>query len=146
MLQPGDDIIASLRRAFRPGRVAEQLARVPPHLRSTPLVADPTWRPQCGMLAAFGKVLGMPVEPSQGQGQAAVEVARQQAVHRDRLFASNPSITVTMLAQAREVEPDHVRSWLRRESSDGRVVTVEHHGEVLVPTFQGSSDLSGVMG
>jgi len=110
--------------------------RSAPVLRCTPLqrvAGVACWEPS--------DVLGVPVVPSQVQGQAAMEVARQRAVHRDRLLASSPSITVTMLAQGRAVEPDHVRSWLRRESSDGRVVTVEHDDEVLIPRFQLDADL-----
>jgi hypothetical protein len=73
--------------------------------------------------------------------QAAVEVARERRVRRDRLVGSCPSVTVAMLAEGRGVAAASVRSWLHRHRTAGRLVTVEHDGQVLVPGFQLDPDL-----
>jgi hypothetical protein len=73
--------------------------------------------------------------------QAAVEVARERRVRRDRLVGTCPSVTVAMLAEGRGVAAASVRSWLHRYRTSGRLVTVEQHGQVLVPGFQLDPDL-----
>lgn len=79
--------------------------------------------------------------PEPALDQSAVEVARERRLQRDRLVASQPSVTVRMLAEGRGVATPSIRSWLHRQRAAGRIVTVEHGGQVLVPTFQLDEDL-----
>jgi hypothetical protein len=79
--------------------------------------------------------------PEPALDQAAVEVARERRLQRDRLVASQPSVTVLMLAEGRGVAPASIRSWLHRQRTSNRIVTVEHGGQLLVPSFQLDQDL-----
>jgi len=68
-------------------------------------------------------------------------VTQERRVRRDALVTASPSVTVAMLADARQVEQGSVRSWLHRHRRAGRIVAVDHDHVVLVPTFQLDDDL-----
>ncbi len=71
---------------------------------------------------------------------AAVEVARERRLRRDDLISKQPSFTADMLADGRGISAGSIRSWLHRQRKRG-LVTVEHDGTVLVPSFQFDADL-----
>lgn len=90
-------------------------------------------------MSALGFIVSPSPEPA--LDQAAVEVARERRLQRDRLVASQPSVTVLMLAEGRGVAAASIRSWLHRQRASDRIVTVEHDGQLVVPTFQLDEDL-----
>jgi hypothetical protein len=68
--------------------------------------------------------------------RAAVEAARLVRAARERLLADAGAVTISMLAEGRGSKVNAARQWLHRQRKAGRVVTVDHDGEVLIPTFQ----------
>lgn len=66
----------------------------------------------------------------------AVENARLVREARDQLLEDEPTVTIALLARGRGADPNSVRQWVRRQRRGGRLVTVEHNGVVLVPTYQ----------
>ncbi len=74
------------------------------------------------------------VEPVFDHGAA--ERARLVNAVRANLLRSGGAVTVDMLAEATGRSPEAARQWLRRHRLAGRIVTVTHDGNVLVPTFQ----------
>jgi len=67
---------------------------------------------------------------------AAVEAARLIRQGRDRLLTTAGCITVDMLSEGRMSTLNASRQWLHRYRSQGRLITVEHQGATLIPTFQ----------
>lgn len=67
---------------------------------------------------------------------AAVERARLVNAARVELLGSGGAITVEMLADATGRTPGAARQWLHRHRSAGRLITVNHDGVALIPTFQ----------
>lgn len=67
---------------------------------------------------------------------AAVEAARLIRQGRDRLLTTAGCITVEMLSEGRMSTANASRQWLHRHRSQHRLITVEHQGTTLVPTFQ----------
>lgn len=67
---------------------------------------------------------------------AAAEKARLVNAARSSLLTSGTCVTIEMVAEATGRTPEATRQWLRRHRNAGRLVTVNHEGTVLVPTFQ----------
>jgi len=78
---------------------------------------------------------------------AAVEAARLIRQGRDRLLTTAGCITVEMLSEGRMSTTNASRQWLHRHRSQHRLVTVEHQGTTLIPTFQltDAFDVDGVI-
>ena len=78
------------------------------------------------------------VEPSVDPqlDQVAVENARLVRAARAELLEHSPSVTVEMLARARSATNGATHQWIRRHRTAGRIVTVEHQGRTLLPSFQ----------
>lgn len=68
--------------------------------------------------------------------RAGVEAARLTHAGRATLVAEHPSVTYELLARARGQKEATVRQWVRRLRSAGRLVTVDHAGTTLIPSFQ----------
>lgn len=68
--------------------------------------------------------------------RAGVEAARLVRVAREQLVAGSPSVTIALLAEARDVEEATARQMVTRRRAAGRLITVEYNGTVLVPSFQ----------
>jgi hypothetical protein len=68
--------------------------------------------------------------------RAAVENARLIRESRERLLTEAGAVTIAMLAEGRRSNLNAARQWLHRNRKAGRLVTVEHEGDVLIPTFQ----------
>jgi hypothetical protein len=68
--------------------------------------------------------------------RAAVENARLVRQVRDRLLAEAGAVTTAMLAEGRGSTTNAARQWLHRHRTAGRLVSVEHDGRTLVPTYQ----------
>lgn len=67
---------------------------------------------------------------------AAVEAARLIRQGRDRLLTTAGCLTVEMLSEGRMSTANASRQWLHRHRSQHRLITVEHQGATLIPTFQ----------
>lgn len=67
---------------------------------------------------------------------AAVEAARLVRASREALLEGAGAVTVALLAEGRGSTVNAARQWLHRQRKARRIVTVEHEGEVLIPTFQ----------
>lgn len=67
---------------------------------------------------------------------AAVERARLVNAARAGLLRSHGAVTFDMLAEATGRTPGAVRQWVNRRVRSGRLITVTHDGNTLVPTFQ----------
>jgi hypothetical protein len=67
-----------------------------------------------------------------------VAVQNALLVRRARadLLARAGAVTVDMLAAGRGGSEGATRQWMRRHREHGRLVTVEHAGRTLVPSFQ----------
>jgi hypothetical protein len=66
----------------------------------------------------------------------AVENALLVRRARADLLARAGAVTVDMLADGRGGSEGATRQWLRRHRERGRLITVEHAGRTLVPSFQ----------
>lgn len=75
-----------------------------------------------------------PVDPR--LDHAAVDAARLARIARDRLLTTEGAVTVAMLADGRGANSNAARQWVQRHRRAGRLITVEHDGTVLIPTFQ----------
>jgi hypothetical protein len=69
-----------------------------------------------------------------------VEIARARRVQRDRIVATHESVTISMVADAHGTSEAAARQWLYRHRAAGRLVSVEHGGAVLIPSFQLDTD------
>lgn len=67
---------------------------------------------------------------------AAVEAARLIRQGRDRLLTTAGCLTIEMLCEGRMSTANASRQWLHRHRSRQRLITVEHQGATLIPTFQ----------
>jgi hypothetical protein len=67
---------------------------------------------------------------------AAVEVARLVRASRDKLLTEAGAVTLPMLAEGRRSTLNAARQWVHRHRKAGRLITVEHDSEVLLPSFQ----------
>ena len=67
---------------------------------------------------------------------AGVEAARLIHAGRAALVKEHPSVTYQLLTRARGQQEATVRQWVRRLRAAGRLVTVEHDGATLLPSFQ----------
>ena len=68
--------------------------------------------------------------------RAAVEAARLVRVGRDLLITEAGAVTVAMLAEGRTSNVNAARQWLHRQRQAGRLITVDHNGELLIPSYQ----------
>lgn len=85
-------------------------------------------------MSAVELVASEPMSPR--LDRAAVEAARLVRAAREQLLADAGAVTVAMLAEGRGSKVNAARQWLHRQRKAGRLVTVDHDGEVLIPTFQ----------
>lgn len=67
---------------------------------------------------------------------ASVEAARLIRQGRDKLLTTAGCVTVEMLSDGRMSTLNASRQWIHRHRSQGRLITVEHQGATLIPTFQ----------
>lgn len=67
---------------------------------------------------------------------AAIEQARLVNAARAALLKSGTSVTVEAIATAVDKDPGTVRRWIGRQRDAGRLVTVTHENQVLVPSVQ----------
>jgi hypothetical protein len=68
--------------------------------------------------------------------RVAVENARLVRESRDRLLTEAGAVTIAMLAEGRRSSLNAARQWVHRNRKAARLVTIEHEGDVLIPTFQ----------
>lgn len=74
------------------------------------------------------------VEPV--QDRAALENARLVNQARAALLRSGTAVTVDAIADVTGKTPPTVRRWVARQRNEGRLVTVQYDGAMLVPSFQ----------
>lgn len=67
---------------------------------------------------------------------AAVESARLIRESRDALITSAGCVTIELLAEGRAASLNATRQWIHRYRKNGRLVTVDHNGNTLIPLFQ----------
>ncbi|MBA2317307.1 MAG: hypothetical protein H0V93_05945 [Euzebyales bacterium] len=85
-------------------------------------------------MSAIELVASEPMPPR--LDRAAVEAARLVRAAREQLLADAGAVTVAMLAEGRGSNVNAARQWLHRKRKAGRLLTVDHDGEILIPTFQ----------
>jgi hypothetical protein len=66
--------------------------------------------------------------------RATIEQARRLAALRAALLAGG-AWTTAALAEAHDMTPNNARQWIHRHRKAGRIFTVTHEGEALVPAF-----------
>ncbi|MEX2621771.1 MAG: hypothetical protein WD250_16260 [Egibacteraceae bacterium] len=71
---------------------------------------------------------------------ARAEMARLINQARAELLASGTAVDIEQLAQGQARTADSARQWLSRRRRERRLVTVQHDGRTLVPTFQLDTD------
>ena len=74
------------------------------------------------------------VEPQ--YDHARLERARLLNEARAALLRSGTAVTVAQLATATDTAPGTVRQRIARARTAGNLVTVDHNGEILIPTVQ----------
>ena len=66
---------------------------------------------------------------------ASVRIAQRLASRRDALLTT-PTFSSATLAQLRGQQDSSARTWFYRQQKKGRLFSVIHHGEVVIPAFQ----------
>lgn len=85
-------------------------------------------------MAALESIQARVVEPV--LDHAALENARLVNRARAQLLRSGTAVTVDAVADALGKMPDTVRRWAARQRRAGRLVTVTHDGQALIPSAQ----------
>ncbi len=85
-------------------------------------------------MAALETIQARVVEPV--LDHAALENARLVNHARAQLLTSGTAVTVEAIAAARGKNADTVRRWAARQRRLGRLVTVTHDGQALIPSVQ----------
>lgn len=73
--------------------------------------------------------------------RARVEVARKRHEQRERLVAGSESFTYELLAEGRISSIGAARKWVHTYRKAGRLVSVDHDNQALIPAFQLDVDL-----
>lgn len=68
--------------------------------------------------------------------QVSLEQARLLNAARARLLESGTAVTIGMFAEGASIGEEAARGRVKRHRAAGRLVTVLHEGEALIPTFQ----------